>query len=351
MTHPRRAFLSLVLAGVAAPALAQQPSPSPTPAGPVGGPNAFATSLTLFAGTRSGLWRSTDWGTSWKKVTSPSSGDKVEDVGAVHEVVTLAPHVFVGGENGIYYSRDFGTAWTRLKYEGAVRCLMTTRWPNADPTLLVGAAGGLFVSPNGGYTFHPTPISMPVNRLHWPGPELVVATAGGVAISRDTATTLLPPGQGIPSDEILSIAVSTLYALDPTIFAGTASNGLWRSADGGRTWTVVPLAATTVRDVAWIGTQLFVATDAGVMLSEDQGGTWSKPATGLEGRIPDRFLFPHAPDSTVEAFVATDDGLFRTFDAGRTWKRSGLDGEKVLTVATFPPQTSPGDPRKKGRRR
>lgn len=345
----RRTLLLLVLAASAAGA--QSPSPSPSP-GPAANPGAFATSLTLFAGTSSGLWRSTDWGGTWAQVKSPSSGDKVEEVGAVREVVTLAPLVFVGGDKGIYYSRDFGVAWERLKFEGEVRCLMTTHWPQADPTLLVGTAAGLQISPNGGYTFKPGGLPEGVQRIQWPGPELVVATGKGVAISRDTAASWLPVGTGLPEDEVRALAVSSLYALDPVLFAGTAANGLWRSKDGGKSWSAIDaLPATEINDLAWIGPQLYASTASGLFLSEDTGRTWSKAATGLEGRVPGRLMFPSAPESTVEGFLATDDGVYRTADGGRSWKPTGLQGQQVLTVATFPPQTSPGDLKKKGKRR
>jgi photosystem II stability/assembly factor-like uncharacterized protein len=330
----RRRVLSGLLASGASAAFAQSPSPS---APPSSSSFAFSTSLTLFAGTQSGLFRSTDWGGRWERVVAPFSGDRIEEAGAVHAIVTIATLVFVAADHGIYVSRDFGVNWSKLKFNQAARCLMTTRWPHADPTLLVGTPAGLMLSPDGGYTFRPTAlIGAGVFRMEWPGPELVVGTSRGVSISRDTAASFLPAGTGLPEAEVHALAVSSMFAMDPVIFAGLAGHGLWRSGDGGRTWAQSGLEATTVEDLLWVGPYVYASTTSGVFVSPDSSRTWGKAATGLEGRTPGRMMFPLAPDATTEGFLATDDGVFHTTDGGQTWRASGLSGERVITVATFP---------------
>jgi hypothetical protein len=44
-----------------------------------------------------------------------------------------------------------------------------------------------------------------------------------------------------------------------------------------------------------------------------------------------------APSSGAEVFLGTDDGVFRTTDGGLHWTKSGLPGERIFTLATFPP--------------
>ncbi len=65
---------------------------------------------------------------------------------------------------------------------------------------------------------------------------------------------------------------------------------------------------------------------------------WTQPWTRLAaspGR-PHRLMFPLAPAAGLEAFLATDRGIFRTADAGEHWQPSGLPGQDVFEIATFP---------------
>jgi hypothetical protein len=36
-------------------------------------------------------------------------------------------------------------------------------------------------------------------------------------------------------------------------------------------------------------------------------------------------------------FAATDHGVYRSEDAGLNWRFSGMKGENVISIATFPP--------------
>jgi photosystem II stability/assembly factor-like uncharacterized protein len=271
------------------------------------------------------------------------SGENIERIGAVGCIVLIPPLVYIASEGGLFVSRDFGETWSKLQFAGGATTLLTTRWPHADPTLLVGTPAGLVVSPDGGYRFRTTAVQSAVSDLEWPGPELVVATASGASVSRDTGASWTPPGRDLPPAAVRTVAVSSYFALDPVIFAGLEGNGVWRSGDAGASWSPTGLTAPTVNDLQWIGMQLLAATDAGVFQSLDAGRTWSPPATGLDGRTARRLLFPLAPDSTAEGFLATDAGVYRTADGGKSWRPSGLSEEHVLTLATFPPpERTPG---------
>ena len=54
-----------------------------TPAAQLSGP--VVTTLTIFAGTESGLWRSTDWGYRWERVLGASGGESLREVGRSEE--------------------------------------------------------------------------------------------------------------------------------------------------------------------------------------------------------------------------------------------------------------------------
>jgi hypothetical protein len=286
------------------------------------------TSLTLFAGTPAGLWRSGDWGARWDLVR-PS---------ATHTILPLGPRVLVGNDNAVLVSEDFGVVWSEVALGTPVLAVLPSRYPQSDPTVFAGTSGGLLRSEDAGRTFKPTGLTgTPVHRLEWPGPALVIATGRGVVVSQDAASTFAPPGEGLPAGEVRALALSSFFAVDPVLFAGVGDAGVFRSRDGARTWRASGLEGHTVHDLVWLGPILYAATERGLFRSEDAGEKWAPLGEGLAGRAVFRLMFPLAPDSGAEAFVGTDDGIFRTTDGGLHWLKSGLPGERVLSLATFPP--------------
>jgi photosystem II stability/assembly factor-like uncharacterized protein len=325
----RRGAFALVTALLVSPAAAQVPESTPAPASPV------VTSLTLFAGTAEGLWRSVDWGGSWQIVKGRSSGTSLETLGAARAVVPLGPQVFVAGAGGFFMSGDFGETWQRRGPEMDATGLLISRYPQSDPTVFVATAKGLQKSVDAGQHYRPTGLGTSfVRRLEWPGPALVAATDAGVRVSHDGGETFAGPGAGFEGG-VRAIVLSSFFAIDPVIFAAPDEGGVWRSGDGGRTWTRAGLEGETVGDLAWLGPFLYAAGDGGFFRSDDAGKSWTR-LSDSPGR-PSRLIFPLAPAAGLEAFLSTSRGVFRTTDAGAHWQPAGLADKEVFLVATFPP--------------
>ena len=131
---------------------------------------------------------------------------------------------------------------------------------------------------------------------------------------------------------------------DPNIiFVGSATGGVWRSVDGGIEWApifddqpVLGIGAVAVSqatpDVVWVGTgegnpRNSAGVGNGVFRSLDGGDTWTN--VGLEGSERIHRIITHPTDPAV-AYVAAMGpawsdgevrGIFRTRDGGRTWDR------------------------------
>jgi photosystem II stability/assembly factor-like uncharacterized protein len=294
------------------------------------------SSLTLFAGTAEGLWRSGDWARSWERVRGTTSGVRLDGLGAARAIVPLGPQVYVGGDGGLYVSNDFGVSWAALSLTKGISTLLLSRWPQADPTVFAGTDAGLQRSRDGGRTFGPTALTAgPVHRLEWPGPALVAASGGGLLVSNDGGDAFTGPGTGLPEGDIRAMALSSFFGVDPVVFAAPAAGGVFRSSDGGATWVPAGLEDQVVGDLVWLGPFLYAAAEGGFFRSEDTGASWTR-LSDSPGR-PSRLLFPLAPAAGLEAFLATDRGVFYTSDAGQRWTAAGFAGQEVLTVATFPP--------------
>ncbi len=145
-------------------------------------------------------------------------------------------------------------------------------------------------------------------------------------------------------------------AFDPSdhsiIYAGAPAGGLWKSTDGGTTWSsntddlpvlgVSDIIVDPVNtDVVYIGTGDGNGMDTysiGVMKSTDGGQTWN--VTGLDFNVQDgtviNSLVMHPNDNSI-LIAATDAGIYKTTDSGSNWTITSSGNFNDL-------EFKPGDP-------
>jgi photosystem II stability/assembly factor-like uncharacterized protein len=285
------------------------------------------------------MFRSRNWGTTWEKIESG-----LEGLRGVSEIVAAGPPVYVAGDGGLYTSEDFGETWKVLYEKESVLAFCLSRFPESDPSLFLGTLRGLLRSRDLGKTVEETALRVPVVRLSWPGPPLIVVTQGGVALTETYGASFEDPGLGLPGGETRALALSRYFASDPVLFAAPAGLGVFRSKDGGKHWTLAGLTGRTVSDMVWFGSILYAASDGGLFKSENAGDAWTPLGEGLDAVVPQSLLFPLAPYSGSEVFLGTSDGIYHSLDGGAHWAPNGLKGENITVLATFP---SSGKPPKK----
>ena len=123
-----------------------------------------------------------------------------------------------------------------------------------------------------------------------------------------------------------------------TLYAGTHGGGVWKSTDGGRSWTLAgtKLASTVVH---WIeidprkpGTVYAGAEGPGVARSKDGGNTWEWLKVG-DASVPGRLSF--APKSS-EVLLSDVNIHYRSTDGGATWKDFRVPGGDVKIFRYHP---------------
>jgi photosystem II stability/assembly factor-like uncharacterized protein len=125
-------------------------------------------------------------------------------------------------------------------------------------------------------------------------------------------------------------AIEVAPADSNAIYVGTENGGIFRSLDGGTTWSanltgpdlpgvMVTRIETHPADASDVYLTVGNSGNSHVFRSRDNGSTW----TDIDrGKLPD---VPHSallirPDKPKELYVACDVGVFMTKDGGTTWR-------------------------------
>lgn len=165
-------------------------------------------------------------------------------------------------------------------------------------------------------------------------------------------------GPAIMGGRIDDIAVAET---DPkTIYIGAAAGGLWKSTDGGMTWTSLfdsqpnpSIGAVAVApsnpSIVWVGTgeannRQSASWGDGVFKSTDGGKTWTHMGLDDTQAIGRVVIDPTNPDVVYVAAVGhlwganSERGLFKTSDGGKTWNKALFinDNTGVTDVAIDP---------------
>lgn len=143
----------------------------------------------------------------------------------------------------------------------------------------------------------------------------------------------------------------TSLAVDPfspdVVLAGTASGGLYRSANRGVSWSLIDDLSEAagisgiVFDPRTLGTVYAAAFRLGVLKSVDHGMTWRPSSAGLPGlsggdvRVHALAIDPGRP-STLYLALSQGPGLFKSADGGASWAPIGGGIQAVEAIAVDP---------------
>ncbi|MDB4905237.1 MAG: BNR/Asp-box repeat [Gemmatimonadetes bacterium] len=148
-------------------------------------------------------------------------------------------------------------------------------------------------------------------------------------------------GPAAYSGRVTSLAVPRPYR--KTIYVGTAGGGVWKTSNGGITWRAISdsAMATTTGDLAvapsdtnivWVGTGEKNSLRSqswgnGVFKSTNGGRTWTSMGLSETREIGRVIIHPTDPNIVYVAALGhlwgtgPDRGIFKTIDGGKTWSK------------------------------
>jgi photosystem II stability/assembly factor-like uncharacterized protein len=116
------------------------------------------------------------------------------------------------------------------------------------------------------------------------------------------------------------------------VFAAGGKEGLFRTNDGGKSWSLV--RPGEIQDLAVDPShpeRVFTATKEGLFRSTDNGATWGRTTQGLKGDDVAAVVVLREG----QVFAGTFHGVFWSTDGGATWKalNEGLVNTDVRALA------------------
>ncbi|HEY2740300.1 MAG TPA: hypothetical protein VGK45_17955 [Thermoanaerobaculia bacterium] len=277
---------------------------------------------TLYAGIDSSspadhLVRSTDGGASWEVVPFPGELPLA--------LAANGPLVLAGTFRGLSRSTDGGASWDAVP---AVPWTVRTLFVR-NLLILAGTQNGVFRSLDGGATWDSSSPGIPnlqtaqvtalaTDPLHPWVFYAGISRLGGSDVfkSGDRGGHWRPVSTGLAQRGVLALAV------DPTtgasVYAGTQVDGVYRSLDAASSWHAANhgLRAAAVLSVAVDPTRprrLYAVAVNGIFRSGDGGSTWTHLRSDPSGNIA------VDPAGVVYAFTGGTLGLARSRDTGVTW--------------------------------
>ena len=285
--------------------------------GPYGGElNCLAKAPTnpdvMYAGTDSGIFKSTNNGADWFRV-----GFAKIAVYSCQVSQAGADVVFAGTGDGIYRSNDGGASWSEIGLAGAE--INTIAIHPANPDILLAGAGWLRMSSES---------------------EII-----GIFKSEDGGSTW----NRKDSAELDTVEAIIFDVDDPSyVYAGVkgdnCGSSFYRSSDGGNTWSSRQVGQYDCDGILALGMTPAGANprviyavnpwEEDVYRSEDRGETWSPTGIPATSYAPCAV----AVDPNAASVVYVSGGLYKSPDAGATWleRSSGLPSWNSSAIVIDP---------------
>jgi photosystem II stability/assembly factor-like uncharacterized protein len=277
-----------------------------------------------FGATGGGLWKTTDGGETWAPITDNLITSA--SVGAVAVSETNPDVVFIGmGEScirgnimpgdGVYKSTDAGKTWSHVGFRNSDAIAKIRIHPTNPNIVFVASFGkygvpseerGLYKTSDGGATWKKV-------------------------LGRDNKTGAVDISIDPKNPNVMYAALWEAYRTEYQMSSGGPGSGLFKSVDGGETWTEITRApGLPAGMVGRIGVAVSPADgnrvyaliendNGGLFKSDDAGATWTLSTNNRNIRQR-AFYYTHvtADPKNKDVVYALNTSMYRSTDGGKT---------------------------------
>jgi len=267
---------------------------------------------------------------------------------------------FAARSSALYLSEDGGNYW-RIAYskledvtELATTTVALSPTFDSDRSLFAGVTGIVMHSSDGGNTWYYSRLGIPppiISALAVSpdfirdGTVLAGTMEDGLFRSEDRGNSWMACNFGLTDLSILCVAISPDFQIDDHVYVGTES-GIYTSTNGGRAWkeSGFPLEKAPVLCLAlspefskdgrlWAGTET-----NGLFTSADRGKTWRRLEEDALNDSINAVVVSSLYPSQADILAMTSDTLLISQDGGKNWRewQEGFKAEEGLICMAAP---------------
>ncbi len=302
-----------------------------------------------------GLFKSSDWGQTWRSVSQSVDASFVMGGEAVH-AYTFSPNfatdqlVFASTSRGLYKSTTSGDTWQVINgvyngFPGGIRALaLAPDYPASGSMIATGGWNTLVMSRDFGQTWSTPPVPMSGQAVYSPNFAADhMIFAGGYNVYRST-------DRGLSWTQILtsagSIALSPQFGADHTAFVAYSA-GVSKTINSGTTWTPVLSDSVRIYLSPQYGTDqtIFGLSNTGssayganiVYRSTNGGSTWITTTVGVSTTNLGALILSPAFSADHLMYAPSTDGLYRSGDGGLSWSPVSYFANQPVSTLVFSP--------------
>jgi photosystem II stability/assembly factor-like uncharacterized protein len=306
----------------------------------------------IYGSSTVNLYKSTDYGTSWTQLTT-TSGFQGQGGQAWYDLYLRVnpkdPNKVYVGTIDVYRSTD-GTNFINITngYAGGnvhVDQHYLFFHPSAENTFFVCNDGGIWKTTNNGDTFANFNQNLTLTQFYriTASPFLSSRILGGTQDNgtQQTYSSLnWAAAYGGDGGEVCFNPFNSNY-----ILGETQNGGIFRTTNGGSSWTSSTSGIDMGESVSWVAPILSHPTTSGtfftarqkVYVSSNNGGSWSAISSNVNSTYPIREMAISKSNPSI-MFATSGSLVFKSTDAGVNWNNvtSGLPNKTITSVNIYP---------------
>ena len=178
-----------------------------------------------------------------------------------------------------------------------------------------------------------------VIQLHPKNPDIIyIATNDYIYKTRDGGQTWTNLSKGMSHSRVIAMAIDPTYPA--TVYAGTKGDAVYKSHDGGQRWASMrsglddATISSVVNQFVFDSTDsnhIFLATTMGVFETKNGGDNWTKKMEGMKEVL---MVVTLAMDPTRPAilYAGTSGGVYKTINEAGHWEKvnNGLVSPEIV---------------------